>query len=139
MSGRRIAVAVLVLAGWGGAPAWAQEDLTEGKTPAQLFASDCVGCHRSAQGLAKMDPESLPGFLRVHYTASKESAGLLAEYLLSLGAPKPASTRAAQPAAKPVPKPAPKPEAQQAVKPETEPAKKPESEPAAKPEAQQAV
>ena len=33
-----------------GAPLRAQENLDFGKTPAQLFASDCAICHKSPQG-----------------------------------------------------------------------------------------
>ncbi len=105
MSVRRLSAALIaVLAGWGGVPASAQpEDLTRGKTPTQLFASDCADCHRNPRGLAKSDARSLAGFLRVHYTASKESAAAIAEYLVSLGAgsPQRASPRPAPSAAKP--------------------------------------
>jgi hypothetical protein len=120
--GRRL-LAVLVLAGVGSSSvsALAQEDLNRGKTPAQLFASDCADCHRNARALSKRDnANTLAGFLRVHYTASRESAAALANYLVSLGpdprgaAARPAarakpagareqskSTPASQPAAKP--------------------------------------
>jgi hypothetical protein len=63
--------------------AGAQENLDHGKTPAQLFASDCAVCHKSPQGLAKSGGE---GFLRQHYTASRESAAALAKYLEASGA-----------------------------------------------------
>lgn len=101
MFGRRLfAVMIAIFAGWGGASALAQpEDLTRGKSPAQLFASDCADCHRSPRGLAKSDARSLAGFLRVHYTASKESAAAIAEYLVSLRAdPRPARPAAPRPA-----------------------------------------
>ena len=55
------------------------------KLPAALFASDCTGsgCHRGPQGLAKDKSQSgLSGFLREHYTNSRESASALAAYLL---------------------------------------------------------
>ncbi len=55
------------------------------KQPAALFASDCTGsgCHRGPQGLAKDKSQSgLSGFLREHYTNSRESASALAAYLL---------------------------------------------------------
>src|SRR5947209_6495121 len=55
------AIGMLALLGAG--PAYAQaprppaaphgENLGAGKTPAQLFASDCATCHRSPAGLAK--------------------------------------------------------------------------------------
>jgi len=62
-------------------PAWAQ-DFTAGKTPAQLFSSDCAECHRSPNGLARnRDVRSLAGFLREHYTTKSETAGALAAYV----------------------------------------------------------
>lgn len=104
MFGTRLFVAsVVMLAGWGGGQASAQpEDLNRGKTAAQLFASDCAGCHRNPRGLAKSDARSLAGFLRVHYTASRESAAAIAEYLVSVQAdPRAGSPRPAPSAAKP--------------------------------------
>jgi hypothetical protein len=60
----------------------AAEDFTAGKTPAQLFRSDCGECHRSPNGLAR-DPDvrALAGFLREHYTTKSETAGALAAYV----------------------------------------------------------
>jgi hypothetical protein len=64
----------------GGAAA--QDSLGQGKTPAQLFASDCASCHKSPQGLAKSGGLfGVQSFLRQHYTASKESAAAIAGYL----------------------------------------------------------
>jgi hypothetical protein len=64
----------------------AQEDLTRGKTPAQLYASDCAECHRNPRALGnRTSAYSLSSFLRVHYTASRESAAALANYLVALG------------------------------------------------------
>src|SRR5205814_6775510 len=63
------------------------------KPPAQLFASDCTGagCHKGPQGLARggiLGMTGLAGFLREHYTNSRESASALANYLARLpGAP----------------------------------------------------
>src|SRR5262249_53405110 len=67
-------------------PAASQESLGKGKTPAQLFASDCSPCHKSPQGLAKSGGGlfGLDGFLREHYTASRESAAALANYLKAM-------------------------------------------------------
>jgi hypothetical protein len=67
-------------------PALAQENLDRGKTPEQLFASDCAICHKSPQGLAKAGRLfGLDNFLREHYTASRESAAKLAAYLQAVG------------------------------------------------------
>ena len=63
------------------------QDLTAGKTPAQLFRSDCAECHRSPSGLAKTrDVRALADFLREHYTTKSETAGALAAYVSSLAA-----------------------------------------------------
>ena len=114
MLGRFIALLVLG-SGCGLGPAAGQEDLNRGRTPAQLFASDCADCHRNPRALKRNDPATLTRFLRVHYTASRENASALAAYLISLG-PDPRGSRSgsgqrrpaaqpqgqtAQPAAKP--------------------------------------
>ena len=65
----------------------AQENLDARKTPAQLFASDCAVCHKSPQGLAAKAGgfSGLEGFLREHYTTSRESAAAVAGYLRAVG------------------------------------------------------
>src|SRR5882762_11019115 len=66
----------------GAAGAASAQDYTAGKTPAQLFQSDCSACHKSPQGLAKgHDVRSLALFLREHYTTKEASAVALAAYL----------------------------------------------------------
>lgn len=68
----------LLLAG----SAAAQENLDSGKTPAQLYASDCAICHKTPQGLSKgFGPLGLQPFLREHYTASREAAAAIAGYV----------------------------------------------------------
>src|SRR5215210_1656105 len=92
----------------GAAPAHAQaqrppapphgENLSAGKTPAQLFASDCSACHRSPAGLAKgRGPGQLANFLVEHYTSSRQSAGLLGAYVASIRGPAPATAARPQP------------------------------------------
>ena len=82
---RRIGAAVAVLAVWAAGPAAAQENLDKGKTPAQLYASDCAICHKSPNGLAKrLGPYGLDNFLREHYTASRESAAAISAYLRAI-------------------------------------------------------
>jgi hypothetical protein len=137
-----------------GAAATAQaQDYSAGKTPAQLFASDCSGCHKSPQGLAKgYDVRSLASFLREHYTSKKESAGALASFVAAAGGGAPAATdrpargsRTAAPA--PEPKPAePKPaEESSAARPSTGFPRifpwqsAPDAKPEAKPEAAEAA
>lgn len=84
--GIRLAMGIMVL-GLAGQAA-AQENLDLGKTPAQLFASDCAVCHKTPQGLAaKGGVSGLEGFLREHYTASRESAAAIAGYLRAAGSP----------------------------------------------------
>jgi hypothetical protein len=65
------------------------ENFSNKPAPA-LFAADCTGagCHKGPQGLGKGQSQSgLAGFLREHYTNSRESAGSLAAYILKLPAP----------------------------------------------------
>ncbi len=63
--------------------AHAQTNIDEGKTPAQIFASDCNACHKSPKGLAQgRNAGGIADFLRQHYTASREQAGSLAAYIL---------------------------------------------------------
>jgi hypothetical protein len=83
--------AIVTLCLVGGARA--QESLDRGKSATQLFASDCSACHKSPQALAKAGGLfGLDSFLRTHYTASRESATTIANYLKSL------DTRPASPA-----------------------------------------
>jgi hypothetical protein len=77
----------------GGTPARAQ-DFTAGKTPAQLFSSDCAECHRTPNGLAKnRDLKTLAGFLREHYTTKSDTAGSLAAYVSGFAGAGPADVR----------------------------------------------
>src|SRR5256885_1312863 len=60
------------------------ENFSNKPAPA-LFNADCTGagCHKGPQGLGKGQSQSgLAGFLREHYTNSRESAGSLAAYIL---------------------------------------------------------
>jgi hypothetical protein len=98
-----------VLCLWGSPRALAQEEgpaSSKGenfsaKPPAALFNSDCTGagCHKGPQGLGKGQSQGgLSGFLREHYTNSRESAAALAGYLLKLPAgPEPREQREARP------------------------------------------
>jgi len=84
---RGMGQAVGVLALLWVVPASAQENLYGNKTPAQIFASDCAICHKTAQGLSKAGGAfglGLDSFLREHYTASRESAAALAKYVQSM-------------------------------------------------------
>jgi hypothetical protein len=75
------------------APAPAQ-DFTAGKTPAQLFSTDCAECHRTPNGLAKgRDVKALSGFLREHYTTKPDTAGALAAYVSGFVGRGPADVR----------------------------------------------
>lgn len=76
------------------------------KPPAQLFASDCTGagCHKGPQGLGRkgLGIGGLAGFLREHYTNSRESAAALANYLSGLpSGPAPKPNERSKPGAKP--------------------------------------
>lgn len=60
----------------------AQGDLDQGKSAAQLYASACASCHKSPQSVTRTKwIFGLENFLRQHYTASSESAAVLAVYL----------------------------------------------------------
>jgi hypothetical protein len=62
----------------------AAQDLTAGKTPAQLFRSDCAECHRSPGSVAgARDVHALAAFLREHYTSKSQTADALAAYVSS--------------------------------------------------------
>jgi hypothetical protein len=79
---------------WGAPAASAQSDNApptsrgenfSNKPAPALFQADCTGggCHKGPQGLAKGQSQgSLAGFLREHYTNSRESAASLSAYLL---------------------------------------------------------
>src|SRR4029079_1582200 len=72
------------------------------KPPAALFASDCTGsgCHQGPQGLGRnAGIGGLAGFLREHYTNSRESAAALANYLSKIpSAPEVRTPRGGKPA-----------------------------------------
>ncbi|MFL9825075.1 hypothetical protein ABTU92_09405, partial [Rhodoplanes sp. SY1] len=91
---RTIAWAGLLACGLVPTGATAQTDLTAGKSPAQMFSSDCSACHKSASGLSRgRDPSSVARFLREHYTSSPANAGALAGYLAGVGGAAPADPR----------------------------------------------
>jgi hypothetical protein len=91
---KRISILALgVLLALAVAPAQGQ-DFTAGKTPAQLFASDCAECHRTPNGLAKKrEVKDLASFLREHYTTKPETAGSLAAYVSGFTGSGPADIR----------------------------------------------
>ena len=100
MLGVRLFLVGLVLA--AATPAVAQDNLEKGKSPQQLFNTNCAICHRSPQGLGvALGSRTLPGFLTQHYTTSKTAADTLARYLASLNqrdrATRPQRTRAKRP------------------------------------------
>jgi hypothetical protein len=74
-----LALFALILA----AGAVVAQDLSAGKTSAQLFNSDCSACHHLPNGLGKKyNTGSLTDFLQAHYTTKTDSAGALARYLM---------------------------------------------------------
>ena len=94
--GRRMSGGAAVLAVFIAGQAAAQENLDSGKTPAQLYAASCAICHKTPHGLSQAaGPFGLTGFLREHYTASRESAASIATYLQSLGSAPATSKRTA--------------------------------------------
>src|SRR5579872_1269050 len=85
---RIFAAVILLVSCLAGPRAWAQvQNLEAGKSPSQLFAGTCNACHKSPRGLLKtVSPNSLPGFLREHYTTSSDMASQLSSFLISNGA-----------------------------------------------------
>jgi hypothetical protein len=68
------------------AMAQAQTNIDQGKSPAEIFATDCATCHKSARGLANGRGSSgLASFLVEHYTASRDQAAALAAYVMGAG------------------------------------------------------
>jgi hypothetical protein len=111
---RRLAPVIGLLMGLAPAIAHAQTNIDEGKTPAQIFASDCANCHKSPRGLGSGKGSLLlSGFLREHYTSSREQAAALAAYVLGAGSdsggatqgrgPKPGTEHARLPTEEPQP------------------------------------
>jgi len=76
-----IGIAALTLA----LPAVAQDILGQGKTGAQLFASNCAICHKSPAGMTRAGGLfGVSSFLQQHYTSSRETAAAIAAYLESV-------------------------------------------------------
>jgi hypothetical protein len=113
---RVVAPAVGLFVGLLPAMALAQTNIDQGKSPAEIFATDCATCHKSARGLANGRGSSgLASFLVEHYTASRDQAAALAAYVMGAGGgeaapaargPKPGTTpdrnrASAEPAAPP--------------------------------------
>lgn len=102
---RGLGAAILLVTAWAANPAPAQENLEKGKTAAQLYASDCVVCHKSPRGLSKGGGGyGLENFLRAHYTASRESAAAISAYLREVdkaGKDEPAANKRKSRSAKP--------------------------------------
>ena len=127
VSGRRISLGAAVLGLFIAGQACAQEDLDSGKTPAQLYASNCAICHKTPHGLSKAGgPFGLQGFLREHYTASRQAAAAIAAYVDAVDRGAPPVERGPKRAAKP--KEAGKPGDAKASKAKAEPKAEPKGE-----------
>jgi hypothetical protein len=125
---RHVGLGAAILALFFAGQASAQENLDSGKTPAQLFTSDCAICHKTPSGLSKGGKAlggllGLQGFLREHYTASREAAAAIAAYVQAAdrGPPPAERKRAAKPKEKA------KPGESQAAKPKTSTEGKPDA------------
>jgi hypothetical protein len=130
--GRRISLGAAVLALLIAGQALAQEDLDSGKTPAQLYAANCAICHKTPHGLSKAGgPFGLQGFLREHYTASRQAAAAIAAYVDAVDRGAPPAERGPKRAAKP--KEAGKPGEAKASRAKTEPKGDSKSEPKSEP------
>ncbi len=73
-------MAGVVLAIFAVVTASAQSNLDAGKSPAQLFASGCSGCHHTPQEVAHAGRD----FLLEHYTTGPYQADAMAAYLDTL-------------------------------------------------------
>jgi hypothetical protein len=81
---QRLAATIGLLVGLAPAWAYAQTNIDQGKTPAQIFAADCAECHKATRALASgKNNATLTDFLREHYTTSRDQAAALAAYVLS--------------------------------------------------------
>ena len=98
---RGVAPAIALFIGLVPVMAQAQTNIDQGKSPAEIFATDCATCHKSARGLANGRGSSgLASFLAEHYTASKDQAAALAAYVMGAGGGEPApAARGPKPAA----------------------------------------
>ena len=87
MNRARLLAAVFCLIGAEMPTIATAQNLEAGKSPAQIFSNTCNACHRSPRGLLRtVPPGSLPGFLREHYTTSREMAQQLSGFLIANGA-----------------------------------------------------
>ena len=85
-SGCGLRLLTVVITASAGGIATAQ-DLDQGKSAAQLFATNCMDCHHSPKGLARdRFSWTLSSFLQQHYTASAASVNTLTAYLQSVDA-----------------------------------------------------
>src|SRR5258707_8428052 len=100
---RGVAPAITLFVGLLPAMAQAQTNIDQGKSPAEIFATDCATCHKSARGLANGRGSSgLASFLVEHYTASKDQAAALAASLMEASGGEAApATRGPKPASAP--------------------------------------
>jgi len=62
-------------------PAHSQSNLDAGKSAAQIFATTCINCHRSAREIKR----TTNSFMREHYTTGSQEAAAMAAYLASVG------------------------------------------------------
>jgi len=59
-----------------------QTNLDQGKSASQLFSATCAECHKAGHALGKgKSTDQIAGFLREHYTTSREQAAALAAYV----------------------------------------------------------
>ena len=94
MLGRGVRLAIVSLALCAASAAEAQGNLDQGKTAAQLYATDCANCHKSPQSVRSTKWFfGLESFLTEHYTSSRQSAAILAVYLKEQGRPSADSQR----------------------------------------------
>jgi hypothetical protein len=127
----RVVIAALLVGGFAGSAA-AQDNFDQGKTGAQLYASNCASCHKSPQGLTKAGGiGGLTSFLSEHYTASRKSAAVIADYLKTVDRAPAAPTRGVRRAARTDDTPAGQPPAKRKAKAKPAASQSTEAKPAA--------
>ena len=115
---RRLAATIGLLAGLAPAWAYAQTNIDQGKTPAQIFASACAECHKATRALASgKNSATLTDFLQEHYTTSRGQAAALAAYVLSAAAARAARLNAGKSRRGPMPRHPPRSPSRQNAKP----------------------
>jgi hypothetical protein len=72
---------VAITVGFSATAVRSQSNLDAGKSAAQIFATTCSNCHRSAREIKR----TTTSFMREHYTTGSQEAAAMAAYLAGVG------------------------------------------------------